>query len=391
MRIFVLYESQNLYTMNLSPICKLALTFIVLLVVVDLNAQEELRIANKRIDAYLELTQQGYSEIEIFQDLGNVNFLTENYEEAIFWYEKLQNVAAVGTLSKSYQERYEYAQQEIQGVPTSDKKDWAAIIKQDYIVRDSPPSEKNAPSLANTKTDIEDFTPEMTVTRDGKTAFFSQIEYVKPEFGVFSKKEPIHVLYRAKKVNGQWKNVQKLVVCSKYYSAKHPTVSDDGDRLFFASNMPGTYGKYDIYVSDIKPDGSLGMAKNLGPKVNTKKNDLYPSLNNGTLLFFASEGRKGYGGLDLFAVQVVKNTLTKSVNLGNSINSPSDDYALSLEPEKGMGYVMSNRGKKNSVSQVAINYSKPVDASLVAKNEDAFLKALQANKGTDYSTTIFEE
>ena len=367
------------------PTNKLTLALVVLLFAFNLNAQKQTNEADKRIDDYLELLKQGYSEIEIFQDLGNVNFLTENYDAAIFWYEKLKNSVQVGSLSSSYQERYDYAQNQLKGKTSNQRKDWAAIIKNDYGVAPSISEQQNGiPSIVSNN---KEFTPEMSITRDGKTAYFSKIVYVKPEFGVFSKKEPIHVIYKASNVNGEWKNIQKIAVSPKHYSAKHPTVSEDGSRLFFASNMPGTYGKFDIYVSDIKPDGSLSVAKNLGPKVNTKKNDLYPNLKNGTLL----EGRKGYGGLDLFAVQVAKNTLTESVNLGRTINSSSDDFSLSLVPEKGMGYVMSNRGKKSKVSQIAITYSKPVDASLVEKNEEGLMKALHANKGTDYSSTVFEE
>ncbi|WP_394971660.1 cell envelope biogenesis protein OmpA [uncultured Croceitalea sp.] len=382
--------------MKSSPTYKLILFVFILSTALNLNAQKTTKEADKRIDDYLELLKQGYSEIEIFQDLGNVNFLTENYEAAIFWYEKLQNSTQVGSLSSSYQERYEYALDKLNGNTANDNKDWAATIKNDYGIAESVSLQQNStPSIASnerkTLAKDEDFSPEMSITRDGKTAYFSKIAYVKPEYGVFSKKEPVHVLYKANNVAGEWKNIQKIGICPKYYSAKHPTVSADGRRLFFASNMPGTYGKFDIYVSDIKPDGTIGSPKNLGPKVNTKKNDLYPNLKNGTLLFFASEGRKGYGGLDLFAVQVAKNTLTESVNLGKGINSAYDDFSLALVPEKGMGYVMSNRGKKNKVSQIAISYSKPVDASLVEKSEEGLMKALHNNKGTDYSSTVFEE
>ena len=186
------------------------------------------------------------------------------------------------------------------------------------------------------------------------------------------------------------KNFKKINVCPKYYSAKHPTVSADGSRLFFASNMPGTYGKYDIYVSEIKSDGSLGVAKNLGPKVNTKKNDLYPNLANGSLLFFASDGHKGYGGLDIYAVQVVKNSVSKSLNLGSSINSAHDDFSLSLAPEKGMGYVMSNRGAKNTVSQIAVTYASLNENTVIKKDDELLMKVLNDTNDTDYSSTVFE-
>src|SRR5690606_34663575 len=128
------------------------------------------------------------------------------------------------------------------------------------------------------------------------------------------------------------------------YSVKHPAVSADGKRLFFASDMRGGYGQYDIYVAEVNRDGSVGVSKNLGPKVNTKEDELYPNLHNGTLLFFASAGHGGFGGLDLYATQVVHNSLTQAVNLGGHINSGSDDYAIALDPEKKTGLVVSNRG-----------------------------------------------
>lgn len=205
---------------------------------------------------------------------------------------------------------------------------------------------------------IDGYVPSMSVTKDGKTAYFSKGTYEKPLYGVFSKKELIYHVYRAEKVNGEWTNVTQLEVCPKHYSAKHPTVTADGSRLFFASNMKGSYGKYDIYVADIAVDGTPGVSKNLGPKVNTKEDELYPSIYNETLLFFASEGRDGYGGLDLYASQVVKNTLTTSVNLGAHINSNSDDYAIQLSPEKKMGFVVSNRGFNNTVSQYTVAYGR---------------------------------
>lgn len=208
---------------------------------------------------------------------------------------------------------------------------------------------------------LEGYVPSMAVTQDGKTAYFSQASYQKPLYGVFSKKELVHEIYRAEKVNGQWANFTKLEVCPNHYSAKHPAISADGKRLFFASNMRGSYGKYDIYVAEIDQEGKVGVSKNLGPKVNTKEDDLYPSIYNGTLLFFASKGHEGFGGLDLYAAQVFQNTVTPSVNLGDHINSDSDDYAIALSTERKMGYVVSNRGHNNTVSQFTVAYGNGLE------------------------------
>nr|WP_298790151.1 hypothetical protein [uncultured Allomuricauda sp.] len=239
---------------------------------------------------------------------------------------------------------------------------------------------------------IEGYIPSMSVTLDGKTAYFSKSNNQKPLYGVFSKKERIYEVYRAKKINGKWGNVTKLNVCPKYASAKHPTVSEDGKRLFFASNMRGSYGKYDIYVADIKSDGSLGVSKNLGPKVNTKEDELYPNIYNGTLLFFASEGHEGFGGLDLYATQVTHNRLTPSVNLGSHINSSRDDYAIQLDIDKGESYVVSNRGQNHTIEHVTVSYRRQsVDGTAIAYNDKNLSAALSARTSNKYTSTSYED
>jgi len=240
---------------------------------------------------------------------------------------------------------------------------------------------------------IDGYVPSMSITKDGKTAYFSKGTYEKPLYGVFSKKELVYHIYRAENINGEWTNITQLEVCPKHYSAKHPTVTGDGTRLFFASNMKGTFGKYDIYVADIAKDGTVGVSKNLGPKVNTKEDELYPSIYNATLLFFASEGRNGFGGLDLYASQVVKNTLTTSVNLGAHINTNSDEYAIQLSPEKKMGFVVSNRGFNNTVSQYTVAYGRSSNRDQyndVADGGTGLQTAMNGN-AYDYVDTSFQD
>ena len=194
------------------------------------------------------------------------------------------------------------------------------------------------------------------------------------------------------KINGKWEDIKELKVCPKYSSALHPTVSADGKRLFFASDMPGTLGKFDIYVSNIQNNGTLGIAKNLGEKVNTKKNDLYPNVVGGNTLFFASEGREGHGGLDVYMVQVDQRKVGLAVNLGSPINSAKDDFSIRFKTKDRMGYVMSNRGKnKDNIHQVAFSYknnriNRPVD-----KREYEILDFLNSDLKVDYSSSAFED
>ena len=358
--------------------------------------------ATQRIDDYLNLLNQGYSEFEIFQDLGNANLLSENYESAAFWYERLLENTADQSQIQRFHKRLVYANDKLMGKLGNDKTDWSKTIMNDY--KTTGPSEyfmNVSTVMASSGTNLKNtnhgtvpkegsYTPRLTVTANGKVAFFSKAVAQKPETGIFSKKEIVYEIYRAENINGKWKNIKKVDVCPKYYSAKHPTVSQDGTRLFFASNMPGTYGKYDIYVSEIRSDGSLGQPKNLGSKVNTRKDDMYPSLVNGSTLVFASNGRKGQGGLDLFAVTVEGNRLGKSKNLGNRINSRYDDFALTFSPSKGMGFVLSNRGDQETVAQYAF---APKESNLaeVEKDDQKLWKALNDKNKTEYSSTVFED
>ena len=132
------------------------------------------------------------------------------------------------------------------------------------------------------------------------------------------------------------------------------------------------------------------MAKNLGTKVNTRKNDLYPSVVGDNLLFFASDGRDGYGGLDLFAVQVASNQVGLAMNIGAPFNSRDDDFALKVQADQGLAYVVSNRGKQTAdVQELVFSYGDKKDNSL-AENRNKFIELLPTQIDTGYSNTVFE-
>ncbi len=372
--------------------------------------------AKKRIDSYNKLKKLGYKEKEIYEDLGNANFLVEKYETAVFWYKKLKELNKNGLLNSSYQERYQFALNKIglEITPqSSENKDWLSSVAADYKVNRTNDTysgkygeysfnpKGNSSSLEhfvqqenividNQNNNQNAYKTPAAITASGKIAYYSKAVYVKPTYGIFSKKELVHKIFRVEKVNGQWKNSTELKLAPKSYSTIHPTISDDGKRLFFASNMPGTYGKYDIYVSNIQKDGTAGIAKNLGKKVNTKKNDLYPNIINGSSLFFASDGRKGYGGLDLYIVEVGQKKVGLASNLGANINSKRDDFSIDLMGNNGLGYVISNRDNGN-IQRVAFSYKKPNEKISTNKTEFNTIDLLNVDSKIDYSTSVFED
>ncbi|MGA9239041.1 MAG: cell envelope biogenesis protein OmpA, partial [Robiginitalea sp.] len=138
--------------------------------------------------------------------------------------------------------------------------------------------------------------------------------------------------------------------------------------------------------------GSLGVAQNLGEKVNTPKNDLYPQILDNEMLFFASEGHKGYGGLDLFAVQVASKKVGLAVNVGSPFNSRKDDFAMNLMQEKGRALVMSNRATSDEiVQQVVFSYGDTENSRLADNGDYRFLELRPLETPTGYTNTVFEE
>lgn len=150
----------------------------------------------------------------------------------------------------------------------------------------------------------------------------------------------------AKKTGDSWEELDKLSFCSKEFSYCHPTLSADGQRLYFASDCPGGFGGMDIYVSQ-KLGNKWGEPVNLGPIVNTAGNEIFPFISQKDKLFFASEGHKGIGGLDVFVVEKTEeaneNAWSNRKNIGKPFNSKKDDFGFYINAEETSGYISSNR------------------------------------------------
>ena len=141
--------------------------------------------------------------------------------------------------------------------------------------------------------------------------------------------------------SGKWTEPVTLSFASSDYSVAHPAISSDGSTLYFSSNMSGTLGESDLFVSQYQ-NGSWSTPKNLGAKINSPGQELFPYLYNDSILFFASTGHSGLGGLDLYSCNLRSSDLTVS-NLGAPVNSRSDDFGIFLESNGSSGFFSSNR------------------------------------------------
>jgi len=177
---------------------------------------------------------------------------------------------------------------------------------------------------------------------DGNTMYFSRESFFD---GVYEKREDsktkisvLH-LFQANKVGDSWKKVSALPFNKDSYSVKNPSVSTDGKTLYFASDMPGGKGKYDIYKAAIKENGTFGTPENLGDKVNTEGQEMFPFMSDNGTLYFSSNGHLGIGGLDVFYTTDSGDV----INAGIPVNSNADDLAFFINEETGEGFVSSNR------------------------------------------------
>ena len=180
------------------------------------------------------------------------------------------------------------------------------------------------------------------------------------------------------------KNVVGLNINSVEYSVKNPSISADGKTLYFSSDMPGGFGNFDIYRGDINENGDINNIENLGQKVNTEGQEMFPFIGNENTLYFSSDSQLGLGGLDVFFTKEVDGKWASARNVGIPVNSNADDFAFSINETSGEGFISSNRsGGKGSDDIYSIKRLVPIcDVLLTANVMDAKTKL-----GIDSATT----
>lgn len=149
----------------------------------------------------------------------------------------------------------------------------------------------------------------------------------------------------SKRVGEQWSQPitgKKVGVNSAEYSVAFPCVTSDGGKLYFASDIPGGFGGYDLYVS-YNESGEWSKPVNLGPEINTEGDEIYPFIDLDDYLYFSSDGQAGLGGFDIYYSRSDRGRWDPAVNLGAPINSMSDDVSFVTDSTSSFGYFSSNR------------------------------------------------
>ncbi|WP_264536227.1 OmpA family protein [Flavobacterium sp. N1736] len=201
------------------------------------------------------------------------------------------------------------------------------------------------------KTRFNESTP--VFTKDGKTMYFTKNNSINGKKGQSENKITLLKLYKAIFINEEWGSIQELPFNSDQYSVAHPALSPDEKTLYFASDMPGSLGQSDLFKVSINSDGTYGKPENLGAEINTEGRETFPFISNDNEIYFASDGRPGLGGLDVFVSKINNDGSYDEVqNLGERINSKQDDFAFIINSKNRNGFFSSNRENGHGLDDV---------------------------------------
>ena len=207
----------------------------------------------------------------------------------------------------------------------------------------------------------------ITISADGKTAYFAS-ESFKEKISEKDKKANSKFsqiyLFKAVKNGDKWEEITALPFNDKTFSNSNPSLSRDGKTLYFSSNRPSSVGGTDIWKVAVNADGTYGEPQNLGVKVNTEGNETFPFIaDDNKTLYFASSGKQGLGGLDVYQIDL---TSGEATNLGKPVNSEKDDFAFTFNESKKIGFLSSNRGENDDI--FIVNPICAVDLLIVVTN-----------------------
>ncbi|MNJ86421.1 Outer membrane porin F precursor [compost metagenome] len=167
---------------------------------------------------------------------------------------------------------------------------------------------------------------------------------------------------------GKWNNEKEFPYNSKDYSIGHPALTSDGKTLYLVSDKPGGMGGADLYKVAVLENGAFGEMTNLGNKINTEGQEMFPFIDAQQRLFFSTDGHPGLGGLDVFVAFLEEGKIGKIHSLGLPVNSQYDDFAFNLSKDLKTGFLSSNReGGKGGDDIYAVQLIRPIAFGVTIK------------------------
>lgn len=227
-----------------------------------------------------------------------------------------------------------------------------------------------------------------TSSKDGTNIFFTRNSTNKKDKSLDGSQKL--KIMQATILNDNLQSMMVLKFNSNEYNCAHPAISNDGKTLYFSSDMGGGQGGMDLYYCKKDAGGAWGSPINLGDKVNTKGNELFPSITEENVLYFASNGHEGLGGLDIYETKIKEDKPGKVYNMGKPVNSEHDDFAYNLNSDGKKGFLSSNRktgGMNDDIYHVdvlrKVSRGKTVNFIIKDKNTQEVLPLTTIKLNTD--------
>jgi len=176
----------------------------------------------------------------------------------------------------------------------------------------------------------------ISYTKDQKTVYFSANRKLKVkknnESDIKIKKSTHLQLFKASVTeNGEWENLEMLPFNSNKFSNGHPALNEDDTKLYFVSDGPESTGKTDIFSVDLLEGGTYGKPENMGSKINTEEREIFPYVDESSVLYFASDIESEDNELNIFASKVTDNEVSTPIKLDVQANASKDDYATAYK------------------------------------------------------------
>jgi len=210
-----------------------------------------------------------------------------------------------------------------------------------------------------------------TFNENGNIIYYSRNNSVENALRNISDTSNKLGIYSAELIDGIWTNIKLFTYNNPLYSFCTPSLTPDGDRIYFSSDMPGGYGGMDLYYCD-RHNNSWDQPVNMGPVINTPKNESFPFACRFGKLFFASDGHKGFGGKDLFYTQEINKEWIAPVHLDSAINSTADDFGIVIDSTFENGYFSTNRRKTDDIFSFSLAPLEFTNCDTIKENKYCF-------------------
>ncbi|MDR1553144.1 MAG: OmpA family protein [Prevotellaceae bacterium] len=342
------------------------------------------RKMNKIEDAkkwYLQAQGAGYEEADLYFGLGNIQMLEGKYSEAKILFKDAKDknpqdkrieakIASCDLYVIYEKENGQYSVRPVEHLNTRGS-EYGLSFYGDKLIFAST-------RVGSLKKEISDRTglpySDLYIASENSRSLYGKVEKLesvsdaKANEGTFCYDMQTGQLYctrcetnnkncyivKIEEKNGKYKEGGKLKLGNHAYGVGHPYITDDGRRIYFTSVMEGGYGGADLWYVDRNENGEYGKPVNLGANINTPCDEVFPSFIDG-ILYFASDGHPGLGGLDLFASYIEDDgNFSKPFNLRAPFNSSWDDFNLVHHSKSSTGLFVSNRNNAESSDDIYI-------------------------------------